>query len=385
MRVIIFSTDDHLYPAGGAESAMGEIAKRMPDVEFDLITAKLRKGAKAEEQVGNVRIHRMGFGIPRIDGYVLALFGHYCAFKLLKKNSYDLMWCVMASYGAFSAVRVKKKTGIPILLTLQEGDSIEYILNKVRFVRGAFDEIFKQADGLQPISNFLLNWGKEMGFRGKYARVIPNGVDVGSFTAPIHPEVVKKARAEFGFPDDAFILITSSRLVEKNGVGDVIDALPLLPPDVCFVICGSGRLEEQLHAKVAGHKLESRVKFLGFVKIETLPLLLRASDAFIRPSLSEGLGNAFLESMATKTPTIGTPVGGIPDFLHEGETGFLCAPQNPPSIAETVKRIRALDPAARERILENAYRSATTTYDWDKIAASMRALFEDVIHDRRRS
>jgi glycosyltransferase involved in cell wall biosynthesis len=384
MRVLIFSTDDHLYPAGGAESAMGEITKRMPDVEFDLITAKLRKGVKAEETVGNVNIYRMGFGIPRIDGYILALFGQYCAYKLMKKHRYDLMWCIMASYGAFAAVRVKKKTGVPMLLTLQEGDPIEYILNKVRFVRGAFDQIFKQADGLQPISNFLLKWGQDMGFHGKAWKVIPNGVDVGSFTAPQSAEEVRKMRESFGFPPESFVLITSSRLVEKNGVGDVIDALPLLPNDVCFVICGSGRLEEELRAKVKKHGLESRVKFLGFVKITELPLLLRASDAFIRPSLSEGLGNAFLESMATRTPTIGTPVGGIPDFLHEGETGFLCKPENPASIADTVGRIRALPASDKERILDNAYRAATTIYDWDPITKDMRALFEQIINGSRR-
>lgn len=380
MRVLIFSTDDHLYPAGGAENAFGEIAKRMPDVEFDLICAKLRKGVKAEEQVGNIHIYRMGFGIPRIDGYILALFGHVCALKLHKKKPYDLMWCMMASYGAFSAVRVKKATGVPILLTLQEGDSIEYILHKVRFVRGAFDEIFKQADGLQTLSQYLLKWGRDMGFHGRAWKVIPNGVDMQSFTAPQSAEEIRKTRESFGFVKNAFILITSSRLVEKNGVGDVIDALPLLPENVCFVVCGSGRLEEELRAKVAAQGLDKRVKFLGFVKIETLPVLFRAADAFIRPSLSEGLGNAFLESMATKTPTIGTPVGGIPDFLHEGETGFLCEPENPASIAETVKRVQALDPDTRERILAKAYEDVTTTYNWDPIAKSMRALFEEIIH-----
>ena len=65
MRVLVFSTDDFLYPAGGAEQALGNIVKRLPDVEFDLICAKLRRGVKGYERVGNVSIYRMGFGIRR--------------------------------------------------------------------------------------------------------------------------------------------------------------------------------------------------------------------------------------------------------------------------------------------------------------------------------
>jgi glycosyltransferase involved in cell wall biosynthesis len=384
MRILVFSTDDHLYPAGGAESAMGEIMKRLPDIEFDLITARLRKTASYEEHIGNVHIYRIGFGIPRIDGYLLAVFGHLLAFRLLQKHSYDLIWSLMASYGAFSAVRVKKKTGIPILLTLQEGDAIEYILNKVRFVRGAFNEIFKSADGLQTISNFLLSWGKTMGCTGE-ARVIPNGVDVASFTAEIPADELKAARTSFGFPEDAYVLITSSRLEIKNGVGDVIEALPSMP-DVCFVVCGSGSLEASLKARVKELGLENRVRFLGFVNITALPKLMKASDAFIRPSLSEGLGNAFLEAMATKRPTIGTPVGGIPDFLIEGETGFLCEPQNPTSIVNAISRIRKLPPSKLEQIKETGYTRVLETYNWERIASSMRVFFADIAtHGSHRS
>src|SRR3989344_2646425 len=182
MRVLIFSTDDFLYPAGGAEQALGNITKRLPDIEFDLICAKLRKGVKGYEKVGNVSIYRMGLGIPKLDAYIVALCGHWCAYKLMRKHRYDLIWSIMASYGAFSAVRVKKKTGLPFLLTLQEGDSLEYIYKKVKYVKNSFGEIFKTADGIQAISHYLLAWGTEMGFRGKLAEVVPNGVDLGVFT-----------------------------------------------------------------------------------------------------------------------------------------------------------------------------------------------------------
>lgn len=353
---------------------MGEITKRLPDIEFDLICARLRKASSRFEQVGNVRIFRLGFGIPRFDGYLLALLGHRLALKLHKQKPYDLMWSVMASYGAFSAVRVKKHTGLPFLLTLQEGDPIEYILHKVRFVRKSFNAIFESADGLQPISSFLQRWGYQMGFKGKAANVIPNGVDITAFTTTFNPDVLRATRMNFGFPPEAFVLITSSRLVPKNGVGDIIEALPSLP-NVCLVICGSGTLESALKARVESLGIGNRVKFLGFVKIQELPQLLKASDAFIRPSLSEGLGNAFLEAMAAEVPTMGTPVGGIPDFLFDGKTGFMCEPENPPSIVSAVRRVQDLNDEERTAILKSAHDLVVSRYDWDLIAKDMNHLF----------
>ncbi len=377
-RVLIFSTDDHLYPAGGAEQAMGNITERMPDIEFDLICAKLRGGSKSFERVKNVNIHRMGFGIPKVDGFILALFGHHCARKLMEKHSYDLMWSIMASYGAFSAVRVKKKTGIPFLLTLQEGDALQYIYDKVKYVRNSFNEIFRVADGIQAISTFLLSWGKELGYRGTHGHVIPNGVHIDAYTRPVTEEERLRTRSSFGFSGDAFILITSSRFVQKNGMRDVIDALKALPSRVCFVLCGSGELEESIRKQVAQNGLTNRVLFKGFVQPTELPLLMKASDAFIRPSLSEGLGTAFLEAMAARIPVIGTDVGGIKDFLIDGETGFVVVSEDPQSIASAVHRAMALTSDEKNLLVNQCERMVRERYDWDLVATRMRELFTEL-------
>jgi glycosyltransferase involved in cell wall biosynthesis len=377
-RVLIFSTDDHLYPAGGAEQAMGNITKRLPHIEFDLICARLRKGVKSSEKLGNVTIHRMGFGVPRLDGFILALFGHLLALRLIKKQSYDLMWSIMASYGAFSAVRVKKKTGIPFLLTLQEGDSFDYIYNRVKHVRKYFDEIFRTADGIQAISNYLLQWGKKMGYIGQYGKVIPNGVAVEAFTKEFSVEEKVRTRESFGFPPKATILLTSSRLELKNGVGDVIAALGQLPENICFVVCGSGSLEEKIRLQVNELGLNSRVKFMGFVDPKDLPLLMKSADIFIRPSLTEGLGNAFLEAMAARMVVIGTPAGGIPDFLTDGKTGFMVDIENPTSIAATVTRILSLDTETKNNILDRAEAMVREKFNWEVVSKQMEEMFKEV-------
>lgn len=379
MRILVFSTDDHLYPAGGAEQAFGNIAERLPHIEFDLICAKLRKGVVGYERIGNVHIHRMGFGIPKIDGFIVALFGQFCAYKLMKKYSYDLIWSIMASYGGFAAVRVKRKTGLPFLLTLQEGDAFDYIYKKVRFVRKSFNEIFKRADGLQAISHYLLRWGKEMGYRGMYGRVVPNGVSLEHFTQTFTKEEIAAKRASFDFEKDATVLFTSSRLEKKNGLGDVIAALPSLPTNVCFVICGDGTLNQALREQVRQLHLESRVRFLGFVDPSELPLFMHAADIFIRPSLSEGLGSAFLEAMAARMLVVGTPVGGIPDFLKDGSTGFMVQPENSESVTRVIVTVLALDDSKKAEILDRAEKLVETSYNWNMISKQMETLFNELI------
>jgi glycosyltransferase involved in cell wall biosynthesis len=101
-------------------------------------------------------------------------------------------------------------------------------------------------------------------------------------------------------------------------------ALKELPADVCFVICGSGELEDEIRAQVDELKISNRVLFKGFVNPKELPLLMKASDAFIRPSLSEGLGNAFLEAMAARIPIIGTTVGGIRGLSYRWRNRLCC-------------------------------------------------------------
>lgn len=377
-RVLIFSTDDHLMPAGGAEQAFGNIASRLPHIEFDLICAKLRRNAKSYEKIGNIAIHRIGLGIPRVDGVILALCGHIRARALMRTHTYDLMWSIMASYGAFAAVRVKKRTKVPILLTLQEGDSFEHINRRTKFIKPLFNEIFKTADGLQAISRYLLQWGTGMGYRGDLGTVIPNGVAIDAFTKSFAPEEIHRQRAAFGFAEDACVLFTSSRLERKNGIGDVITALSKLPEHFCLVICGSGSLETALKKQVAASGLDARVKFLGFVDPAELPLLMKASDIFIRPSLTEGLGTAFLEAMAAGLVTVGTNAGGIPDFLTDGQTGYLVGIEDPDSIVRTILRIESLDGQMRAQILNSARTLVAERFNWEVVACDMETLFTNV-------
>src|SRR3989344_7308959 len=101
-KALIFSTS--YYPfVGGAEVAIKEITDRIPDIQFDLITAKMKKGLPFMEKVGNVTVYRLGLGISIIDKLILPFEGVLFARHLSKKNKYDFFWCMMVSFAGGAA------------------------------------------------------------------------------------------------------------------------------------------------------------------------------------------------------------------------------------------------------------------------------------------
>jgi glycosyltransferase involved in cell wall biosynthesis len=178
-RILIFSTTYFPF-IGGAEVAVKEITNRLGnDFDFDLITLNLDSNQKKQEKIGNVEVYRILFK-GKCAKLLFPFIAYRYAVKLHKKNPYDVVWSIMASYAGFSAMFFKKKfPKIPFFLTLQEGDPIPEIKRKVFFVYPWFKQIFTLADHVQAVSNYLGEWSKEMG--AKKISVIPNGVDIKKF------------------------------------------------------------------------------------------------------------------------------------------------------------------------------------------------------------
>ncbi|MFA6295368.1 MAG: glycosyltransferase family 4 protein [Candidatus Paceibacterota bacterium] len=382
-KILIFSLVYYPRFIGGAEVAIKEITDRIsPDeVEFDMVT--LRKHAPAFERIGNVNVYRVGllwFGknsksskIFPLSKYLFIFFAYFKALKLHRKNKYDAIWSIMANYAGFSALFFKNKNPeVPFILTLQEGDPFDYIRKRVGIFYSTFKKIFTKADYIQTLSNYLADWARDMGAKCPIT-VVPNAVDYEHFSKPIDKSVRDIIRSKDGFTDSDIVLITTSRLVKKNAVNNVISALQYLPSNVKFLILGKGYEEENLKSQISDLKLTERVQFLGFIPHEEMPKYLQASDIFIRPSLSEGFGNSFLEAMAAGIPVITTQVGGIPDFLKDGETGLFCEVNNPKSIAQKVEKL-IKDKESREYIVRQAREMVKNKYTWEKTAGEMKKI-----------
>lgn len=356
-RVIIYSTA--YYPIiGGAEVAIREITDRLPNFDFVLITARLKKSLPKLEVIGNTKVYRLGVGCP-LDKLWLAFWGGYFGARLAKEEgSFSIVWGVMASFAGLSALRFKElRPDTSFLLTLQEGDDLVSVERKMFLLKWRFRKIFSSADYIQAISHYLADWARRMG-SSVPVEIVPNGVDLEKY--------VFRGRKK------NHLIITTSRLVKKNGLDTLVRAMIFLPKDYKLQIIGVGSELSALKNLVSKFKLIDRVLFVGFVPNSEIPNYLAEAEIFSRPARSEGLGNSFLEAMAVGLPVIAPPVGGIVDFLREGETGWLVGPDEPIALADKIKALTLEANCSQvDEVVLRARRLVEENYNWDKIADKM--------------
>ncbi len=382
-RILVLSTA--YYPfVGGAEVAVKEITDRLcEDFEFDLITAKLKKDLPKKEKIGHVNVYRIGFGFPMIDKILLPLRGAFLIYKLNKKYSYYCLWGIMVTFGSiagytfnfFRSLSFKKR--IPIILTLQEGDSENHLQYKWGGLIALFWKLtLWNTDFLTAISNFLLNRAKKNGYRGNYA-LVPNGVDISVFSKEVDQKEREELKDKLNKKPENIFLVTSGRLTYKNGVDDVISALVNLPKNIIFLVIGKGEDGHKLQKQARDLGVADRVKFIGFLPHSDIQKYFSVSDIFIRSSRSEGFGNSFIEAMAAKLPVIATPVGGIVDFIDDRNTGIFCSPDCPQSIVKAVHLLLD-DKNLKDRIILNAYNRVEERYEWSNVAHEMKEVFNKI-------
>lgn len=380
-RILIFSTA--YYPfVGGAEVAIKEITDRLRgDFDFDLITTKLQKDLPSFEKVGSVNVYRIGSGRRTLDKILLPWRGAILSSRINRKYHYFCMWGMMATFasGAGYIFNIARKISgnkkIPIILTLQEGDSENHLQYRwAGLIALSWKLALRQTTILTAISNFLLNRASRNGFEGE-SFLVPNGVDVKAFTKEVPDRIKDELKIKLNKQEGDVFLVTSGRLTHKNGVDDVISSLAYLPKNIHFIIIGKGEQGSRLQKQANDLGVASRVKFVGFLPYEEIPKYLSICDIFIRASRSEGFGNSFIEAMAAKLPVIATPVGGIPDFIDDKETGIFCSPDNPQSIVRAVNTILG-DNALRAKMVEKAHHRVVDRYSWDHIASEMSGVFK---------
>ncbi len=383
-RVLIFSLSYYPRFVGGAEIAIRELTDRLAhEYEFDMVT--LRRRACQCERIGNVNVYRVGLPWGRSrNSRNLLISKLLFPFRALRKAAalhrtrhYDLVWGLMASSAGFASLFFKiYHPRVPYLLSLQEGEPLDEISRRMRWVSPLFRMIFTRADRIYAVSRELADFASANGHQRR-AAVIPNGVDLSRFVKP-HTRIPGT---------EGVVLVTTSRLVPKNAVDDVIRALAILPEQVRFFIYGKGG-NEKLRALARQCGVSGRTHFMGHVDHEQLPDALAASDIFVRPSRSEGMGLSFIEAMAAGLPVIATQTGGLSELVFDAErnpdvptTGWAVDPDAPDQIAAVVNEILA-EPEKVEAVRTNALHLVRSTYDWVLIAKEMKAVLNSLTDDR---
>jgi glycosyltransferase involved in cell wall biosynthesis len=144
------------------------------------------------------------------------------------------------------------------------------------------------------------------------------------------------------------------RLSEEKGILNFVSALPGIlrqNNNLKIYIIGDGPLNEQIHVRLVQSDILKNVIFTGWIRHDEIPPYMNELRLLVLPSDTEGLSNIMLEAMACGTPVLSTPVGAIPDFITDGETGFLMENNSPECIEKHV--IQALNFPDIEKIIIN--------------------------------
>ena len=402
-RVLIFSLMYLPKYVGGHEVAIRELTTRLAHrgIRFDLITLRLDRSLPRDERIGNVAVHRVGFSghevssaeferpITRLNKLLFPVAGLLKTLGLRGHSRYDAVWSISSGYAGIAAVLSSlTMKGVPILLSQQNARSSSMPWWDAR-LRGVVDSVvLARADVIQAISSYLAAEAASNGATCDI-EIIPNGVDLRHFSAACYDNAHDRPGVNALRAEGDVLLVTASRLVPSKGLDDVIQALALLPQRYRFLVLGDGPQRQQLMALSTSLGVDDRVSFLGHVDHHELPGYLKISDIFVRPSLVEGMGNAFVEAMAVGIPVIATQVGGISDFLFDPEldpdkppTGRAVEPNSPQQIADAT-RAYVDDPTTTAVIVQNARRLVEQKYDWDLIADEMYEKVLTRLFDRR--
>jgi glycosyltransferase involved in cell wall biosynthesis len=228
------------------------------------------------------------------------------------------------------------------------------------------------------------DWLVADGYEPDRIVVIPNGVDLEPFLAPVDPAGVRQA---LGLEADAPLVTVVSRVTRLKGLENFIGAAATLAerhPRARFLVAGEpgpgdhAYLESlQRLANLLG--VGDRVIFAGLRR--DVPALLAASTVAVMPSLNEALSNALLESMAAGAPTVATRVGGTPEAIVDGRNGVLVPPGDVAALASAIGRL--LDaPDMAAALGRAARRTVEQRYSLQTMVGATEQLYIDLLRQR---
>jgi L-malate glycosyltransferase len=249
-------------------------------------------------------------------------------------------------------------------------------------LRLAQRQVCRLADAVVTNAEAIAERLRREGYDPERIRVIRNGVLPCRWAARSHPDF----RREFGLPPEAPLVAAVCRLHWVKRLEDFLDAAAIVAarrPDVRFVVVGplDGSAERESIARALRRQAErlriaDRLVFTG--SRSDVQRLLSEVAVSVLPSLTEGLSNTLLESMAAGVPVVATAVGGNPEIVEDGVTGLLVPPQSPALLAAAVGRL--LDsPQLAARLGAAGQRRIQRDFGCDRMVHETRQLYLNLL------
>lgn len=303
--------------------------------------------------------------------------GAFKAMRVAQKRRATIMhghWVVPG--GAIAAI---SRPALPLVVSLHGSDV--FVAERVALAKRVAGRVFRRAGSVTACSSDLATRAIALGAAPDRMDVIPYGVDTAKF-AP-DPSARAECRAHLGLSLDAPLIFTAGRLVRKKGFEYLIDALPLLHPRTSPVlaIAGTGDLAGELSDRARTAGVAERVRWLGDLPQGQVARWLAAADVAVVPSVHDasgnvdGLPNTVMEALASGTPLVATPVGGIGSVVENGRTGLLVSEQSPAELAAALTALLE-KPSLRADLGGRARTAVQGRYGWAHVARRFEAAYD---------
>jgi glycosyltransferase involved in cell wall biosynthesis len=311
------------------------------------------------------------FGIPMSSRFDIRAL--WKLIQLLRLEKIGLL----CSHGYKSTVMgwwAGRRVGIPVV-AYSHGWTHEN--RKVRFYE-SLDRLFLRfVHHIVAVSESQKRELLNLGIKPERITVVHNAIELTNSCR--YPE--RNLRSILGINNTTPVGVSAGRLSPEKNFAGLIEAAVIVKraiPSVVFVVFGEGVLKEELTRRIIALGLETSFLLPGF-RNDFINLLYDA-DLFVLPSFTEGLPVVILEAYASKRPVVATAVGGNPEVIRDGETGFLVPAGNVSALAEKIVfLIKNQDLSSR--MGEAGYLRVKSDFTSESQTQKLEAIYNEVLKE----
>ncbi|WP_199478491.1 N-acetyl-alpha-D-glucosaminyl L-malate synthase BshA [Peribacillus saganii] len=366
------------YPTvGGSGVVATELGKLLAEKGHEIHFISSSIPFRLNKIYSNIFYHQVEvstYSVFQYPPYDLALASKMA--EVIKREKLDILHVHYAIPHAVCAILAKQMSGtsVKIVTTLHGTDItvLGYDLSLAEMIKFGIEK----SDSVTAVSKALVKQTHELISPDKNIQAVYNFVDERVYRKMDSQHL----REQFGIKTYEKVIIHVSNFRGVKRVQDVIEAFALITEkvDAKLLLVGDGPEMSAICRQVRNLALEDNVLFLG--KQDNLEELYSISDLKLLLSEKESFGLVLLEAMACGVPCIGTNIGGIPEVIMDGETGFLCELGDTRSVAE--KAVMLL----KDRELHTSFSAASrelvkTRFRSDIITEQYISIYEDLLSD----
>jgi len=346
----------HLYPRNDDDYKgvfVRNMVEELASQGFEAhVVAPRRPGTAKKETSRNLHVHRFsywgwqkGMQLGELKGIPVLLLGSLVLLGILKCVVTVLKYkvCLIHAYwvvpGGLIGMISGRLTRRPIVATAAGSDL--NLAPQNGLVRLLVRLTLKNIDRLVAVSSSLKQKALQLGLSQDRCTVIhgPVGVKMSSLPERHHGKPFTKKTKKS--------LLYAGNLTPPKRVDTIIRAMERVVrefPNCRLDIVGDGHLRPQLEVLAARLGITGHIRFLGALPHERVLGMMQGADLFVHCSEHEGLPVAIMEAMCAGLAVVASPVGGVPELVDEGTTGFMAAPDDVGGYAEKILLLLKNDP-----------------------------------------